>query len=164
MSEALCKLFLFRFASSTRRRSRATAELCNEPPHDSRSFDENSLAPAPCYVLRNESLDFALGLYLIQELTPTMCERGSELTLEHLRERLASLLEPVFEFDRTADQVMAALTCACRDGQVAFFREKRSTGTALEVKTPAAAGECGSRRARSRDAFGVLRRCRTQAI
>ena len=94
-----------------------TASLLIGEIREGRFFDADPRTPSETYLFRKESLAFALGLFLVEELKRLRQER---LDLVHLRERLDSLLEPVLDFDQTADQVMAALTIACRDREDLF--------------------------------------------
>ena len=85
---------------------------------EGRFFADDLYVPASGYVFRKESLAFALGLYLVGDLVEQVRTLRSEATVNILHERLAVLLEPVFDFDQTADQLMAAVTIACRDPDV----------------------------------------------
>ena len=94
-----------------------TASLLIGEIREGRFFDVDPRTPSETYLFRSESLAFALGLFLIEELKRL---RRDRLGPSHMRERLDSLLEPVLDFDQTADQVMAALTIVCRDGEQLF--------------------------------------------
>ncbi|HEY0993719.1 MAG TPA: TIR domain-containing protein [Kofleriaceae bacterium] len=82
---------------------------------DGRFFEEVPGGFAQRYVFRSTSLGFALGLYVVRQaeriadqLRTAPAERPALL-----KEELASLLEPVMDFDQTADQMLAASTVVC---------------------------------------------------
>lgn len=65
------------------------------------------------YTVREEGLDLALGLALLDEL------RKAQRNGRDLSERLAVLTEPIVALDRTAEALLAALTVACVSDEIA---------------------------------------------
>ena len=71
-------------------------------------------------MFRRESLGLALGLFLVADLAEFARTIGGAAAHKHgfLREHLLARLEPVMDFDQTADQLLAAVTVACCDRAV----------------------------------------------
>jgi hypothetical protein len=74
---------------------------------------------APAYRFQSTALGFALGLYLVREAVRVLQQKPSKgMEWETLREHFPTLLESVMAFDRTADQLLAAITVACLEPTV----------------------------------------------
>lgn len=65
------------------------------------------------YIFRSDALKLALGLFLLEEVQRIESSCQTDCILDELREHLDSLLQPVMDFDQTADQLLAAITVAC---------------------------------------------------
>ena len=78
------------------------------------------------YIFRRNAAGFALGLYVVYAVhgwAQSSLKEGQALEQE-LREKLATWLEPVADFDQTAGQMLAAVTIACLDEHISELERR----------------------------------------